>query len=238
VLVLNAGMYRTFVRLVLVALVAVLAVPAVAAAKIIEIGEVATDPAPSCPTSPCEVISRTTAYQAKVTGIGELYAVPESGRLVAWTISLGAPGKKQRTFFEESLGGAAQAGVSVLKQGDRAFRRVTGSSPLQTLTPYFGQTVQFPLSTSIPVEKGNIIALTVPTWAPALNLGLERNTTWRASRPKDACDDTQTQSAQTGTTVLTQYRCAYRTARLTYSATVVTSPVPPKKPAPKPARRR
>jgi hypothetical protein len=226
--VFNAGMNRTFVRLSLAACVVALALPAAAAAKIVEIGEVATDPAPSCPTSPCEVISRTTAYQAKVGGVGELYVVPEAGRLVAWTISLGAPSRRQRTFFQENLGGAAQAGVAVLKQGDRAFRRVTGSSPLQTLTPYFGQTVQFPLTTSIPVEKGNIIALTVPTWAPALNLGLTRNTTWRASRAKDACDDTQTQSAQTGTTVLTQYRCAYRTARLTYSATVVTTPVAPK----------
>jgi hypothetical protein len=237
-LVLNAGMYRTFVRLVLAALVVVLAVPGVAAAKIVEIGEVTTDPVPSCPASPCEVISRTTAYQAKVAGVGELYVVPEDGRLVAWTISLGAPSKKQRTFFEENLGGAAQAAVAVLKQGDRAFRRVTGTSPLQTLTSYFGQTVQFPLTASLPVEKGNIIALTVPTWAPALNLGLDRKSTWRASRAKDGCDDTQTQSAQTGTTVLTQYKCAYRTARLTYSATIVTTPVPPKAPKPaKPARR-
>ena len=227
-LVLNAGMYRTFVRLVLVALVAVLAVPAVAAAKIIEIGEVATDPAPSCPTSPCEVISRTTAYQAKVTGVGELYAVPQSGRLVAWTISLGAPGKKQRTFFEENLGGAAQAGVSVLKQGDRAFRRVTGSSPLQTLTPYFGQTVQFPLTTSLPVLKGNIVALSVPTWAPALALGLGRDNVWRASRDVDACDDTQTQSVQTDINDLARYKCFYRTARLAYTATLITTPKPPK----------
>jgi len=233
-LVLNAGMYRTFVRLMLAALVVMLAVPGAAAAKIVEIGEVTTDPVPSCPASPCEVISRTTAYQAKVAGVGELYVVPDDGRLVAWTISLGAPSKKQRTFFEENLGGAAQAAVGVLKQGDRAFRRVTGTSPLQTLTPYFGQTVQFPLTASLPVEKGNIIALTVPTWAPALNLGLDRKSTWRASRAKDGCDDTQTQSAQTGTSVLTQYKCAYRTARLTYSATIVTTPVPPK--APKPAQ--
>jgi hypothetical protein len=123
--------------------------------------------------------------------------------------------------------------VSVLKQGDRAFRRVTGASPLQTLTPYFGETVQFPLTTSIPVVKGNIVALTVPTWAPALSLGLKRSSTWRASRAKDACDDTQTQSAQTGSRTLTQYRCAYRTARLTYSATIITTPKPPEPPKPR-----
>jgi len=210
----------------------VLCAPGVAAAKIVEVGQVATESPPSCPASPCEVISRTTAYQAKVAGVGELYVVPEAGRLVAWSIALGKPGKKQRAFFEENLGGAAQAGITVLKQGDRAFRRVTAASPLQTLTPYFGESVQFPLTTSLAVEKGNIIALTVPTWAPSLGLGLKRDSTWRASRAKDACDDTQTQSAQTGGRTLTQYRCAYRTARLTYSATLVTTPVPPKPPKP------
>jgi hypothetical protein len=240
-LVLNAGMYRTFARLLCAVLAMALLLPGVAAAKIVEIGEVTTDPAPSCPASPCEVISRTTAYQARVAGVGERYVVPEDGRLVAWSISLGAPGRKQRAFFEENLGGPAQAGVTVLKQGNRAFRRVVASSPLQALTPYFGQTVQFPLTTTLAVEKGNIIALTVPTWAPALNLGLERDSTWRASRAKDACDDTQTQSAQIGTAAFTQYKCAYRTARLTYSATIVTTPVPPKPPKPtratKPSRR-
>ncbi len=36
------------------------------------------------------------------------------------------------------------------------------------LEPYLGQTVQFPLATSLAVKKGDIVALTVPTWAPVL----------------------------------------------------------------------
>jgi hypothetical protein len=36
---------------------------------------------------------------------------------------------------------------------------------------------------------------------------------------------------------LTQYKCAYRTARVTYSATLITTPVPPE-PEPKPKSRR
>ena len=223
-------MYRTFAGLLLAALATALLAPGTAAAKIVEIGQVTAPSPPSCPASPCEVISRTTAYQAKVAGVGELFVVPQAGRIVAWTITLGTPGKKQRAYFEENLGGPAQAGITVLKQGDRAFRRVTAAGPLQPLTPYFGQTVQFPLTTSLPVETGNVIALTVPTWAPSLSLGLKRDSTWRASRAKDACDDTQTQSAQIGGSTLTQYRCNYRTARLTYSATLVTTPVPPKQP--------
>jgi hypothetical protein len=103
-------------------------------------------------------------------------------------------------------------------------------SPLEELTPYFGQTVQFPLETSLPVRKGSIVALSVPTWAPALGLGLARDNVWRASRDVDACDDTQTQSAQIDLQDLTRYKCFYRTARLSYSATLITTPKPPKPP--------
>jgi hypothetical protein len=70
-----------------------------------------------------------------------------------------------------------------------------------------------------------------------LGLGLGRDSVWRASRAKDACDDTQTQSAQADVQDLTQYKCAYRTARVTYSATLITTPVPPE-PEPKPKSRR
>ncbi len=33
-------------------------------------------------------------------------------------------------------------------------------------------------------------------------------------------------------TDLAQYKCAYRTARLSYSATMITTPVPPEPPKP------
>jgi hypothetical protein len=224
-------MYRLLLGALAVAVV--LVAPAAAPARIIEVGEVATKPAPSCPTSPCEVVSRTTAYQTRIGATRNMFVVPADGRIVAWTITLGTPGKKQQKFFEESLGGAAQAGITILKSGDRYFGRVLAQGTLQTLTPYFGQTVQFPLTTSLPVKKGSIVALSVPTWAPALALGLGRDHVWRASRDVDACDDTQTQSAQIDVQDLTRYKCFYRTARLAYSATLITTPVPPKQPKPK-----
>jgi hypothetical protein len=232
-LVFNAGMQRTFTRALVAVLAAAFAVPASASARIIEVGHLATTSTPSCPASPCEVISRTTAFQARVGAKRKLFVVPAKGRIVAWSITLGRPKPKQRKYFEENLGGAAQAAISVLKQGDRRYGRVLAVSPRQTLTPYFGQTVQFPLATSLPVEAGNVVGLSVPTWAPALGLGLGRDSVWRASRDADACDDTQTQSAQTDINDLTPYKCAYRTARLTYSATLITTPV-----APKPVKRR
>jgi hypothetical protein len=158
--------------------------------------------------------------------------VPANGRIVAWEIALGNPNAKQTAFFNDGFG-AASAGITVLRPGKRLFSRVLASSPIQPLTPYFGQTVQFPLDTALRVKKGQVIALTVPTWAPALSRLLDDQSSWRASRAKDACDDTDTQTAQTKLRAFTQYRCLYR-ARITYTATLITSPVPNPTKKPKP----
>jgi len=204
-------------------------VPATASARVLEIGR-ASDaeqlPQPSCPTSPCFAISRTTGYQAKVGTNRGLLRVPENGRIVAWTIRLSKPGPRQIQFFNERLGGASQAGISILRTGRRLYGRVVAQSPLVQLEPFFGQTVQFPLEQSIAVKKGSTVALTVPTWAPALATGLGGDTSWRASRRAGNCDDTETQTAQTDIRDLSQYRCLYQRVRLTYSATLVTEPKP------------
>jgi hypothetical protein len=204
------------------------AVPA--QAKIVTIGKTETATPPTCPSSPCLAVSRTTGYQVKVGDKRGLYTVPANGRIVAWEIALGSPNAKQTAFFNDGFG-EASAGITVLRPGKRLFSRVLASSPIQQLAPYFGQTVQFPLDTPLKVRKGQVIALTVPTWAPALTQLLDDQSSWRASRGKDACDDTDTQTAQTKLRALTQYRCLYR-ARITYTATLITSPVPNKKPKP------
>ena len=58
--------------------------------------------------------------------------------------------------------------------------------------------MQFPLGRALNVKKGYVIALTVPTWAPALTPLLTDHSSWRASRAKGKCDDTGTQTAQIG----------------------------------------
>ena len=82
------------------------------------------------------------------------------------------------------------------------------------------------------MKKGYVVGLTVPTWAPALTQLLDNGSSWRASRAKGKCDDTDSQTAQTRLRQRTQYRCLYR-AQLTYSATLITNPKPNKKPKPK-----
>jgi hypothetical protein len=214
--------------------------PTAASARVLEIGranEAEELPAPSCPTSPCFAISRTTGYQAKVGTNRGLLKVPEDGRIVAWTIRLSKPGPRQISFFNERLGGASQAGIAVLRTGRRLYGRVVAQSPLVQLEPFFGQTVQFPLEQSIQVRKGSTVALTVPTWAPALATGLGGDTSWRASRPAGDCDDTAAQTAQTDIRDLAQYRCLYQRVRLTYSATMITEPKPSEPTRERPAER-
>jgi hypothetical protein len=220
---------KTFPLAALVVALLLSLVPATASARVLEVGrasEAEELPQPSCPTSPCFAISRTTGYQAKVGTNRGLLRVPEDGRIVAWTIRLSKPGPRQIQFFNDRLGGASQAGISILRTGRRLYGRVVAQSPLAQLEPFFGQTVQFPLEQSIAVKKGSTVALTVPTWAPALATGLGGDTSWRASRPAGDCDDTATQTAQTDIRDLSQYRCLYQRVRLSYSATLVTEPKP------------
>jgi hypothetical protein len=209
---------------------AMLVCAAPASARIVEIGGTPAA-TPSCPSTPCYALSRTTGYQAKVVDSRSTYIVPANGRIVAWTIGLGNPNTKQIDFFDSSFG-QASAQLTILRRGKRLYHRVMGQTPVQQLEPYFGQKVQFPLTTSIPVHKGYVVALTVPTWAPALTQVLNDGSAWRASRAKGKCSDTDTQTAQTRLNTRKQYRCLYR-ARLTYSATLITSPKPNKKKKPK-----
>jgi hypothetical protein len=196
-----------------------------ASAKIIEVGR--TDAAPACPATPCLAVSRTTGYQIKVADERGDFTVPRDGMLVAWSITLGMPTKKQINFFNKGLGGTASAGITLLRQGKHVFSRVMATGPTEQLQPYFGQTVQFPLATAIPVKKGWVLGLTVPTWAPALTPLMTDHSAWRASRPAKKCSDTATQTAQTQRLDLAQYNCIYK-ARLAYSATLITNPAPTK----------
>jgi hypothetical protein len=180
-------------------------------------------PAPSCPTGLLR-ISRTPA-----TRQGRHEPRPHGARERPhrrWTIRLSKPGPKQITFFNERLGGVSQAGITVLKPGKRLFGRVVAQSPINQLEPFFGQTVQFPLERSLPIKKGQVLGLTVPTWAPALATGLGNDTSWRASRRAGDCEDTSTQTAQMEIRDLAQYRCLYQKVRLSYSATMITEPRP------------
>jgi hypothetical protein len=218
-------------RLSLIALltgaILTLVLPAISLATLSEVGVIpATTPptTPSCPTS-CLAVTRTTGFQVKVGKARSVVSVPRNGTVVAWTVALGKPSATQIKYFNSNEGGAASAAIAVLAPQPKPnlTYKLVAQSPLVQLQPYFGKTAQFPLTNTLQVKKGDVLALADPTWAPALALGFTNETSWRASRLRSQCTNTSVQSMQQlGTSV--QYYCLYREARLTYSATLISTP--------------
>jgi hypothetical protein len=223
-----AQMRRTYL-LVPASVMLALLLPAAAPATLAEVGvipETTPATAPSCPASPCLAVSRTTGFQVKVATVHNPLSAPRTGTIVAWTIMLGKPNATQIKFFNANEGGESEAGIAILRPVPKPnlTYKLIATSPLVKLAPYFGKTAQFPLETTIPVKKGDIVALSVPSWAPALALGFGNDTSWRASRPKSGCTSTSSQTADTAIGGSVQYYCLYQTARLTYSATLISTP--------------
>jgi hypothetical protein len=206
-----------------------LVIPAGSLATLTEVGVIpATTPAtvPSCPTPSCLAVSRTTGFQVKVEANNNTEAAPREGTVVAWTITLGKPTATQIKFFNANEGGPSSAGIAILRaqKSPKLTYKLIAQSPVVPLEKYFGKTAQFPLATTLQVKKGDVVALTVPSWAPALALGFGKGTSWRASRPKGQCTTTGTQTAHVTVGSNVQYYCLYQTARLTYSATLISTP--------------
>src|SRR5258705_3573196 len=104
----------------------------------------------------------------------------------------------------------------------------------EDLSDSLGQPPTFTLDPPLRVTPKNVVALTVPPWAPAFAITQSADTKWQASRKKTHCNDTADILAGTPHDTLgTQraYGCTYNTARLLYSATVVADPnqAPPAK---------
>jgi hypothetical protein len=187
--------------------------------------------APACPGAPCEVVTATTGFQAAITGRHNTMVVQRPGRVTSWSIVLAALSPAQVAFFDRVAHGPARAGLVILRQGAAYRFRVIDATPLVALAGYFGRTVTFELARPLPVAPGDVVALAVPTWAPALAVALDRSTAWRASRPRKACTDLFTPTAQVVRGALTKYECVYHAARLTYGATVADDAPPPTAPA-------
>jgi hypothetical protein len=189
------------------------------------LGQTNTTPDPSCPGSPCQAIGSVTGFQISTDQASLPFRVPRDGKVKSWTLTLAQPNNMQRSFFNGFFGTPPQARLAIL-------RRVPGSNPprfnlrkqgsVRVLSPFLGRTVKF--GASLPVHKGDIVGLTVPTWAPAFAEGLSTKNAWRASRLPGKCTDTT--AVRQGEPQLrvgrrATYGCRYATARLLYTATVV-----------------
>ena len=94
---------------------------------------------------------------------------------------------------------------------------------------YLGSSPTFVLKEPLRVKKGNIVALTVPTWVPALAADLTGSNWWRSSRLKGKCgsdDALAPPSTQETLREIIRYGCTYKRARLLYTATYVPDPRP------------
>jgi hypothetical protein len=181
----------------------------------------------SCPgtaTLPCTVISRTTAFQDVVGTVRTPMTVLTTGRVVGWEITLSAPSTAQIKYFDATEGGTSRAALAVLRNVRGLGYRLVATAPLVHLEPYFGKTASFALATTIPVVRGDLLALTVPTWAPALELRAGRRTAWRASRRSSECTAVTHQTAQGTAGSVAQYGCLYPTALVRFAAIEISTP--------------
>ncbi|HEX8741575.1 MAG TPA: hypothetical protein VF712_00435 [Thermoleophilaceae bacterium] len=213
------------------ACLALAAAPAGASADVREVGQPEPFPAASCPEN-CQAIAQVSGYNVEIGKSKNTFRINRPGRVVAFTLRLGEPNADQLNYFKTTFGARSQARVSILKPARTKQRhRLLAQSELFDLEPYFGTTPTFALKRSLPVLKGNIIAITVPTWAPAFAHGLANEFAWRSSHHDDDCTSaTPPPAAQMSINSLRIFGCFYRTARLLYSVSYVLDPAP-KKPA-------
>ena len=177
----------------------------------------------------CQAVSRTTGYQAKVGPDRALYKAPADGRIVAWTIALGKPGPKQTAFFTERLGGESQAAVVVLAPGSSC----AASSPrlrcrahglLRPGRPVPARAVAADQEGPVRRPDGAHVGARAADRPGRRHLLARDPRQGHLRRHRDPVRAARRRRRDA-------FPCLFRTARLTYSATIVTNPAPRSRPA-------
>jgi hypothetical protein len=231
----------------LVALVALAAPGAADSAPLraVVLGQTEETPPASCPgktvngveITPCVVEGHVTGFQEAADGSSNPYEAPFEGKIVAWSITLSKPSSKETKttkdqvgVFNKLLGEPSEARIGVLRpvEGSNPPQyKLLRQSPLEVLNPYFGSSPIFALDHPLTVLKGQIVALTVPTWAPMFAVNVSAEDTWRGSRLPEHCkteEDIKSGHPQQGVGKTKTYGCHYSQARLLYTATLVQKP--------------
>jgi hypothetical protein len=185
------------------------------------------------------VLTRVTAIPTIRDGIAYPTKVKAAGSLVAFTLGLAKISKTATQTphqiiagLDASFGGTTQAAITVLKPGpgknSTRFYSVVAQSTTFHLQPYLGYIVQFPLATPIPVVPGEVVALTIPTWAPVISYDLPlKSFAYRQSRKTNCPNTGHYDNAQLTIGQGTEYKCDYPGSRLEYNVTEITTPPPP-----------
>ncbi len=213
--------------------------------RVVVLGKTTETPPPSCPGKiannvevvPCRVEGHVTGFQVNAGGVARPYEAPFDGKLVAWSITLAKPSRVDTEsttdevgFFNEFLGEPSQARIGVLRpvEGSKPPQyKLVRQGPLERLNPHFGSTPIFALEHPLTVLRGQVVALTIPTWAPMFAFNVSAEDTWRGSRLTGHCaskEDIQGGHPQQGVGKTKTYGCYYSNARLLYTATLVKQP--------------
>jgi hypothetical protein len=210
-----------------------------ASAAVVELGTT-TSPlvAPSCPAgvapANCTIIlTRSTALETLRDGVAYPHTVKQAGRIVAFTVGLSRLSSNRTTahndihLLDSAYGGTTRIAITVLRPvGAKRLRhwKVIAESPAFHVQPYLGQVVQFPLTSSLAVAPGDVVALTTPTWAPVLSIDLNtKKFAYRQSR-STACGTPPALNAAQAPRQTATYGCNYPGTRVEYTATEVTNP--------------
>lgn len=213
----------------------------------------------------CVAVGRFTGFQSLQRGVrGRSFVVPyRKGKVVAWSIQLSNPtrrasrryGGAQIPYFNRLFGSPSKARISVLRQVQKRRKgppryKLIRASGTQTLNRYFGSEVKFAIRPLV-VRRGDVVALTVPTWAPAFwvpracNItgsgtylfpnrcaAAQKHNTWRAGRSPRHClvgtnardrpnEALRKSHPQVKVNSVKRYGCYYIGGRLLYRVTVV-----------------
>ena len=209
----------------------------------------------SCPNrdDACFVEARVTGFQTQLGKTKKPFRARVPGRVVAWSIKLGRPSAKDNRCFSNGctvgnsefagFGGPARARLAILKPNRKKFKqgrpvyKLLRQTPVENLAPFFGTTTTFTLQRPLKIARGQIAALTIPTWAPVFVGGLSSKYGWRASRnptkKRGGCTigrganqsaNIRAGSPHQGVGKERRYACVYRTNRLLYSVTMAQRP--------------
>ncbi len=210
-----------------------LVLPAVAPATLTEVGVIgATTPAtvPSCPGSgasnPCLAVSRTTGFQVKVGSEHNLLSAPRAGTIVAWTISLGSPQHHPDQVLRRTRGRRIRSGDRDPRAAAQTQPHVQArrAEPARQAAAVLRQDRAVPARNDDSHQEGLCRRADRALVGAGARAHFGSDTSWRASRPKSGCSSTSSETTQTTIGSAAQYYCLYQTARLTYSATLISTP--------------
>jgi hypothetical protein len=181
-------------------------------------------PDPLCPLN-CQVIPSVSGIQTALPSGQAPYRVPADGKITAWKIFLGKPTKADRSALNKRFGSPPRAAIAVLQKiktpEGRIKFRLQRKSPVEGLSRFLGGVATFRLDKPLIARKGQFVALSVATWAPAFAAGLPAGEySWRASRQPGMCGAGSVDMAAPQLKVGSKrfYSCKFTGSRLLFTA--------------------